>query len=262
MKQHLFRLLLASIAFLLMAACANSGFRSGRTINDLNKELSTLYYMKKAAETAGASGDLVFTDSPIVDDLSALAGRAQAEAKKASNPLIAISLYRIAAVAAWQAGSIDVINISLTGRELCEQGDEGRDAPPRDCGMLFVIPDIAASDTLSYQLDALRAGTRGVAQGQGSGEDKSKARKFFDKFIFHFRGLHGRQNIIAATGVTQKFKAVLHGRIFTVICNSEKAKLLLRRLAGANSPIFKEADEISEAAKSEFGEAVSISVCP
>lgn len=112
----------------------------------MNEELTSLY----SAQVGARESDDAIIQESIAEAFRSLAARSAAEAEKASDPADAVSFYRIAATAAWQGGSPDVKELGDAGWSICNRPDFDRNR--RDCVMLLVIPELAATDDLTARL--------------------------------------------------------------------------------------------------------------
>jgi hypothetical protein len=117
------------------------------TLGSLTKQLTEL-----ETELIGArNADDAAAEVAAAGELRALAATAESNAGKAKTTPDIIAFYRIAATAAWQGESTNVVAVSNSGFDKCEELGLAT-APTRDCFMLRVIPDLAATDKLTAQL--------------------------------------------------------------------------------------------------------------
>jgi len=139
------RMLTIIAAVVLVASCAGvSNLR-------LNEELTNLY----TAQIDARDSDDVILKETVGEAFRSLALRAEDQAQKATTTEDAVSFYRIAATAAWQGESTNVEALGNSGWMKCEE--PGFDKARRDCVMLLVIPDLAATDGLTTSLDDVKS---------------------------------------------------------------------------------------------------------
>jgi hypothetical protein len=125
---------------------------NGVSIIKLNNQLTELETELIDARNANDADRI----TAISEDFVTLSTDAESEVAKAKTAVDAISLYRIAATSAWQGGGSNVVLLSANGFDQCEEVGLA-DAPPRDCFMLRIIPDLAATDEITGRLDKAKA---------------------------------------------------------------------------------------------------------
>jgi len=173
-----------SAAVLILAACAPV------TNLQMNDELTSLY----SAQLGARSSDDIIIQQSIIEAFASLAGRAAMAAGKASTPEDAVSYYRIAATAAWQGGLNTVRDLSDSGWDICQRPDF--DEKRRDCVMLLVIPDLAATDELTGKLDM--EGSAATAERRKPAGEQSAALLdgIGDRTSVLLRGLEARFDVL------------------------------------------------------------------
>lgn len=112
-----------------------------------NNDLVSFYLAKKSSE-----GDVIALEGAMAG-LQSVADTAIAAAGKANGDANKISLYRIAATAAWQGEYEAGIDGVGPGVQLCKNKEKAK-LVPRDCGMLMVIPVFLATDMTTIRFDA------------------------------------------------------------------------------------------------------------
>ena len=141
------KVLLTAIALAagLLGACTSSF-----ELRDANEALNS-YYTSLQQSSEDNDWGMAEQSQMALDTLAKdSAGQAQKE-KDARN---SIAFYRVAATAAWQSGSDDVITYAGKGEALCDAGGNVNEAP-RDCAMLKLIPMLASVDQTTDDLDRL-----------------------------------------------------------------------------------------------------------
>lgn len=228
------RTLLAWLLLLLAAGC------TGVSNLRLNEELTNLY----AARVEARAGDDVIMAETTTAALRSLAARARAEAEAATDPADAVSFYRIAATAAWQGESPDVAAISDSGWSICERDDF--DAARRDCVMLLVIPDLAATDALTARLDEQNRQVREARERPAGDTRDAELETIGETADDMFASLETRFDVLA--GATERFPPATvppalvaqleHNRDF-IYCRLRDTLGLLTRSVGMSDPRFQ-----------------------
>jgi len=121
---------------------------NGATLGSLTKQLTNLETELIDARNA----DDAAAEVAAAGELRTLASKAESNAGKAKTTPDVIAFYRIAATAAWQGESTNVVALGTSGFDKCKELGLAT-APTRDCFMLRVIPDLAATDKLTARLD-------------------------------------------------------------------------------------------------------------
>lgn len=142
-----------AIRFLLFAfACATSACATTK-LRPLNEQLNTADADLIQARQAGRD------TAPAQQQLAQIARDAAAQASSATNPKDRVALYRVAAVAAWQAGpagSSLVIPVTDAGTAACEALPQKDEAAPRDCSLIRLARPMAVQDDDARRLMDLR----------------------------------------------------------------------------------------------------------
>jgi hypothetical protein len=99
------------------------------------------------------------SNPPQPDALAALARDAEAAARRDAEPLSRVSLYRVAAVASWQAGEAGerlVLPVTDAGIAGCEALPGKDQAAPRDCSLIRLAAPLAVQDDSARALAKLQ----------------------------------------------------------------------------------------------------------
>ena len=149
MKIRIITLLIAS---LVLGGCIRSLCGAGDSLSSLTNDLKDLL-QKHPQNPQGVEAEL-----------AKLADRAQTAAKGESNKQTAVALYRIAAIAAWQAGSAadtKILDITKDGEAACTALPPNQ-ARPTDCAIISLTAPFAVADDWQGKLSALEQKYRGV----------------------------------------------------------------------------------------------------
>ncbi|GAC13858.1 hypothetical protein [Aliiglaciecola lipolytica] len=143
------------ISFLVITPLFLVGCATTFTLMDANEQLNSYYSSLEQAKTTKDYTMEVTALSMLAD----LATTTAQEAEKSKTALNKISLYRVAATAAWKAEETSVVAYSNAGVKVCEK--EWNNAP-RDCGMLTFIKDLASIDetTRLFNIETLKTNTQ------------------------------------------------------------------------------------------------------
>lgn len=157
-------LLLSLLAALTLNGCSTTGVKDPASILSLDQQLEALLERKSAPTNPAGE------DRRIVDEkLGALADAARARADAAAEAPAAVSLYRIAATAAWGAGpphNTRLLPISDKGGAACARLPNGDASQPRDCALLRLAPTLATLDEQSEIVRRLRDAGPTIPSGQ------------------------------------------------------------------------------------------------
>lgn len=188
-----------------MAGCA--GIANLR----LNESLVQLYGAKLEADR---SGDYFVAES-VNEGFRDLASRAEAEARSARRTEDAISFYRLAATAAWQGGMTEVVELGEAGWEKCG----GRiETAPRDCGMLLIIPELAAIDERIGILEDLRR-----RMDDGAEVSDGEVLELFDGFARRFEDLDDDRAVLLGSTLPPGFARAVDERAKSAYCSLQRA---------------------------------------
>ena len=176
----------------LLAGCATA-----TQVSSANEQLMTLYTAKvEVSDPAMAE--------TVLASLKDLSEETAAQARSATDPLNRISLYRIAATAAWQAGDAQVVELAREGIDVCE---EHWNRAPRDCGLLVFVADLAAVDETTASFNTLDAATASA----------TAALEVLDRYEASARSMIGRRSQIAGRAPAT-LVAAFDDRLDDLIC--------------------------------------------
>jgi hypothetical protein len=224
---------------------------------DMNAELSSLHAQRVAMQneiTANQKDDrntekvrdreLLLAD--IDNSFIELAGRAAKSAMAAEekgDKLNAVSLYRIAAVAAWLGEAPNLTEYTDKGTTACDQLQGGIGAAPRDCAMLKTIPYLAVNAASASELEVISV--EEIKLKRIRDEDfikwieEIKRTKIRDRTEQTFNDFHAAAVQIVrvqqelgsiANASSPRFIEALGMRAFTVACNANYAFVILENL--------------------------------
>ena len=233
MKTKLTIFAVFSIALLISGCSAVSNLR-------LNEELTNLYSAKIDAKD---SEDVILQET-VAEALNSLAIRAETLAKQSKEPVDAISFYRIAATAAWQGRSENVADLSEEGWKICD--DSGVETAPRDCMMLLVIPDLAATDALTMRLEKANQEVRkqrSLPDEQQSAtrlnELKEGSIEIFDSLANRFKALGDSKAKFSAVSVPPPLAERMNTNLNFIFCQMRVANGTLLVAAGDEDPGYR-----------------------
>lgn len=226
-------LALALLAGLLLSGCQTPIARNvsqGRAFDRMNEQLFDLYHAK--IEASGSEDPILYEDvrSRLADLSEQAVEQAVAAAPKLADQ---VGFYRIAAVAAWQAGTSAVLDAVDEGRKLCDENPQGWDVAPRDCGLIAVSRDLAVADAASLQVKELATSFPGHANDVPNAEEA--------KLVALIRLLISRHDLLARTVTSVQASqapeafALRSARARDVTaCNAATAWTLLSRVVDAD----------------------------
>jgi hypothetical protein len=203
---------------LVASGCAGASLDSLDTkLRDLSKQ-----------NTAAAQAQLV-----------TLAGEAQADAKASTDPKNRVAFYRVAAVAAWQAGPAGeslVLPITDEGTTACDALPARDASAPRDCSLIRLAAPLATQDALTRKLMKI--------QGQVGSSGKLPAaqleplQQLFDGLETQFEKVSGLRGGVFALDVPEDFKSRTDRERLIIYCNGVKAWSLYGDVDGAPAATF------------------------
>jgi hypothetical protein len=210
-------------ALVLAVALVSSGC-AGASLDSLDTKLRDL----SKQNTAAAQAQLV-----------TLAGEAQADAKASTDPKNRVAFYRVAAVAAWQAGPAGeslVLPITDEGTTACDALPARDAAAPRDCSLIRLAAPLATQDALTRKLMKI--------QGQVGSSGKLPAaqleplQQLFDGLETQFEKVSGLRGGVFALDVPEDFKSRTDRERLIIYCNGVKAWSLYGDVDGAPAATF------------------------
>ena len=134
MSPHTLSIIL-TLCYLALSGCGGIG------LGDFNDRLTNL------------------SNPPQLEALATLARDAEAAAQKDADPLNRVALYRVASVAAWQAGGAGeglVLRVTDAGIATCEALPGKDQSAPRDCSLIRLAAPLAVQDDLARDLVQLQ----------------------------------------------------------------------------------------------------------
>jgi hypothetical protein len=204
MKKALF--LYIFLSGIILSGCVTLDLRQA------NHELANLYRVKSEAVNSKNWEQEVTANGA----LSVLADQAAKECSdKTISQINRISFCRIAATAAWQAGSANVVNYADAGMSLCDKNDNFSKVP-RDCGMLLVIPNLASADELTERYNELN---ERITEGSNPPTNEEVAELFKDTKS-RIDSLLNNRNTIIQSNAHPKLIESLDKYIGTLLCRN------------------------------------------
>lgn len=206
-----------------------------KQLTELETELVTARDAHDAAAEVSAAGEL-----------RTLASTAESNAGKAKTTPDAIAFYRIAATAAWQGNSSNVVTVSDSGFAKCEELGLAT-APTRDCFMLRVIPDLAATDKLTARLGlankdikAERAKPVADRSPEVIARIGAESDAIFDGFQNRFDGLRDARSDFADIALPDGLDELNEKNQNFIFCRMRDALAIQNLSVGSTSRDFKE----------------------
>ncbi len=220
----------------------------------LNDELTSLYSAKL---NAAAIDDVILYETAL-DSLESISELAKSEAVKARTTADAVSFYRIAATAAWQAESWGTVGgLAEAGWSRCESPDFDRNR--RDCVMLLVIPDLAAIDVLSLSLEVADSAinaeiNKSLSDRQSEVLDAqaTAAKTLFDSYKNRFDALRRAEDEFPADEQPPALLVKLRGNTDFVYCRMREARVLVILASDAEDERFQSADSQFAQVRDEY----------
>lgn len=217
-----YQLTLSLICILALVAC------KATDIHDANQRLTNYYLTKVAAERQREHERNLGRTEPqhsftlfqaAIEGLNQLAAFAVGQAKSVSSIENKIAYYRIAATAAWQAENSNVLIYGQAGQQLCEKAKKNAKYPPRDCGMLVVIPALAGVDEQTNKFNKLRQRFESNLPKEPNLADKEQARVIFDNYSKLFMQLVEQRKNLATAQMSAVFMKGLDSNLSTLLCD-------------------------------------------
>ena len=203
-------------------------------IREANHELVNLYSAKAEATNSDDAAREVAANG-------ALAVLAEQAAEKCGDRTLSaanrISFARIAATAAWQAGSDKVVDYAEAGQSLCDR-DGNFSLAPRDCGMLLILPDLAAADELKVRYDAFNQRV-----GAAAPPSEEEVNKLYYDIAARVASLLNNRDTIKASAAHPRLLESLDRNTGTLFCRHLQDTLgLIVQTAGGESVSASRAD--------------------
>jgi hypothetical protein len=203
-------------------------------IREANHELADLY----SAKAEAIKNDDAAQEATINDALAILARQAAEKSGDATLSTVnRISFSRTAATAAWQAGSNKVIQYSEVGQSLCNQ-DNNYGQAPRDCGMLLVVPDLAAMDELTARYNVIN---KRVEDGSNPPTQEEIEKLFYD-IASRIDSLLKKRDTLKASSADPKLLEGLDQKTGKIFCRQLQETFgLIVQFAGTGSTAYRKA---------------------
>ena len=203
-------LIATALAAGLLGACATSSFE----LRDANEALNSYY---AALQQSSEDNDWGMAEQSQMA-LDTLAEDAAAQAEKEKDARNSIAFYRVAATAAWQADSDDVITYAGKGEALCAT-DGNVNRVPRDCAMLKLIPMLASVDQTTDDLDRLNEKLEGTTTAEQRAPFVPDAEAIFADYRDNFSRLLTARQEIEASPVSPDFVQAMDDNLADLLCN-------------------------------------------
>jgi hypothetical protein len=221
------------------------------------------------------------SNPPQPEALAALARDADAAAQWDAEPLDRVALYRVAAVASWQAGEAGerlVLPVTDDGIAACEALPGKDQAAPRDCSLIRLAAPLAVQDDsarelakLQAQLQQLEDGHRRQCSGMaGDGQERCRAARpklpaadlslvqdLFASFEGQFEKVSAIRSGLANLDVDDAFRRKTDRQRVIIYCNAVKAWSLSGDVDGGASSFMAMAGRKKAMADRLEGEAVT-----
>ena len=171
--------------------------------------------------------------------LATLAGEAQADAKASTDPKNRVAFYRVAAVAAWQAGPAGetlVLPITDEGAAACDALPAKDASAPRDCSLIRLAAPLATQDALTRKLMIIQRQTG--SSGKLPPAQLAPVQQLFDGLETQFDKVSGLRGGVFALDLPEDFKARTDRERVIIYCNGVKAWSLYGDVEGAPAATF------------------------
>jgi hypothetical protein len=219
----------AAFVIALAAALATPGC-CGMKLRRLDGQLNDLYTLKVEALQRNQDA------APAESQLAAVANDARAQAADCGDPKDRIALYRVAAVAAWQAGPLGarlVAPISADGIAECD-ALPAKDQPARDCSLIRLAEPMAVQDQLARQLVTLQRQLPPVPGAKLPSADLAPVQQLFDGFENQFERVSKVRDGLANLDVPAAFKLQTERELARIYCNAVAAWSLSGSVEGVS----------------------------
>jgi hypothetical protein len=207
------------VSLLMLSACATT------QIHSYNSALVEFYETRSRAEA-----DQQWTQyETATAGLENLATEAEQAADKESTALNKISLYRVAATAAWQSErDADVLRITDKGNKLCAENNNAESAP-RDCAMLDVIPLLAALDDAARRYELLIAAVKETPKEDWETKHGPATVEIFADLERGLSDILTKRERTKTLKVSDGYRKIMDKNIGIAVENLNEAYQLLRR---------------------------------
>jgi hypothetical protein len=171
--------------------------------------------------------------------LATLAVEAQADAKASTDPKNRVAFYRVAAVAAWQAGPAGeslVLPIADEGTAACDALPTKDASAPRDCSLIRLAAPLATQDALTRKL--MKIQSQVGSNGKLPSAQLEPLQQLFDGLETQFEKVSGLRGGVFALDVPEDFKSRTDRERLIIYCNGVKAWSLYGDVDGAPAATF------------------------
>jgi hypothetical protein len=171
--------------------------------------------------------------------LATLAVEAQADAKASTDPKNRVAFYRVAAVAAWQAGPAGeslVLPIADEGTAACDALPTKDASAPRDCSLIRLAAPLATQDALTRKL--MKIQSQVGSNGKLPSAQLEPLQQLFDGLETQFEKVSGLRGGVFALDVPEDFKSRTDRERLIIYCNGVKAWSLYGDVEGAPAATF------------------------
>lgn len=216
------KLIVLIVSFsLVITGCVNGlPVKTGFKLDELNKRLEFLLDQPPASAQTG---------------LAALATEAGAEAKQSSDPKDRVAFYRVAAVAAWQAGNAgesQVLPLSDAGAASCDALPDKDHSAPRDCSLIRLAAPLAVQDKLAHEVTGYQQ--KVAVGGKLPPADLAPLTLIYDDLESQFAKVATIRNNLASLAVPEEFKDFADRQWLKIYCNAVGAWVLTGQVEGAS----------------------------
>jgi len=222
MKGKLFALALA------LGTCAGC---PATQVRKLDTRLNELYDARRGGRASAATSA----------DLVALAKEARAKAEQAPDPVERVELYRIAAVAAWQAGEPGkslVGPIAQAGLTACQALPGGESDAPQDCAVIRLTVPLAAADDLARQLIAFQQKQKSLPTKVLPAADLAPIERLFDGFETQLTNVTTIRDRMRRLDVSDEITIPTDTQRLVIYCNAARAWSLTADVDGTSMADF------------------------
>jgi hypothetical protein len=223
----LYKILVAVLLATLLSSCQSTSIRA------LNDSLSNTYLSMQQA-TQGKN-QMLLQNAQI--SLANLANEAKTEAQKATDTRNKIVLYRIAATAAWQSGTLDTLAFAKPGQQSCDALSDGDQVAEMatQCAMLAMLPIYAEVDSATATYDQLFARSRQPMNAEQKTDLGTQLKAVVARYNTMIQAALHQRRTLDSTVVSSGFLQQADGHLDSMVCGHiESANNLMGTLiAGA-----------------------------
>ena len=249
---------IALAALVVLTAC------TGTKLNTFDSDFERLYAAKVTSSQNNDDASALAADFDLLD-LSERAKAAGDEAKT-KDWRTAVAFYRIAALAAWQAGEHGedrILPITNAGQALCE----GKTAEaPRDCILIMIIGPLAIHDDLAQDLVPIQVKSQQVVNDSAvelSAGDLATLVNVFDDVKIQFDKISEIKTVAATVPAPSSLGTYIDNQRFLLYCTAKAARdlMLLARQHGGNQKMQERREDLTDM-RTKVEQAIGHSECP